>query len=663
MTTHGVKGSDVYDTTGKTVLDLSIMLNRGLPASTIQTYLGRIFETGTLEDKIDAFALAFQTRDVRGGKGERDLFYSMFSALQSLCPEAASATKPLIPMYGCWGDVRQMLVQFGWDQTLATTMLRQLHTDEVTPEDQPISLCAKWAPRAHGKRWKVLAKALARELFPGQRNADELYRHLVAKLNKRLETTEIAMCAENFSSLNPAKVPGRALKLYTKAFLNQPSVGKYPRQISQDLDRINAARMFSEHFDLSKKGLRKVNGANTVYPHELVGKALKHILGETLLTQGELDSLEAQWISIVAPIKALNTMGSALAMCDFSGSMNGDPLHVSMALGLIIAECNTGIFKDHILTFDSVPTLHKFASTGLLNRIAEVYPLAKGTSTDFQAAYNLLIQKMIDMGVPSGSGLKDVIVLTDMGFDEAKRHKSYNYGYERAVKTESSETHTQIVQRAFRLAGEQLYGTGNGWLAPRLVIWNLRPDYGTDFQATALETGVVQISGWSPSLLRVLTTKGADAMNPNAMLRAQLDDERYDPVRSAVIPVLTRLFGGITRSVSQGGTTLTTQAYAMEPQAAASTESSWTHSTQCSDNHPCQDCEEGDAFAQACAEHGCEDGTNCTCPELWAVAKATATAQVAQAVAAAQAAQPVFWGRAPCVGVTHVLPDSDDETD
>jgi hypothetical protein len=113
------------------------------------------------------------------------------------------------------------------------------------------------------------------------------------------------------------------------------------------------------------------------------------------------------------------TLANTLAMCDFSGSMSGDPLHVSMALGLIIASCNTGIFKDRILTFDSVPTLHKFRTTTLIGRVNEVRNLGQGLSTDFQAAYNLVLHTLKKHAVPVGQEPTDLIVLTDMGWDEA----------------------------------------------------------------------------------------------------------------------------------------------------------------------------------------------------------------------------------------------------
>lgn len=530
--THGTKGSDVYDSTGNKVLDLSIMLNRGLPAETITQELTKIFATGTAADKVDAFVLAYQTRDVRGGKGERDLFYHFYGALSQLHPEALKATLSLIPEYGCWRDVFKVM-PLSFNKELTDLVLKQLQKDEASAPDQTISLLAKHAPREHNTKEKALAASLSRQLYPGDGKAQMKWRKLLSSLNKRLQTVEVAMCSKNFASIDPAKVPGRALKLYTKGFLNQAT--KWRKAPSTDLDRITAAQNFTDHFALAAQGKAKVNGANTVYPHELVAAVLS----------GSYDrnAVEAQWLSIVAPIKALGALSRTLPMCDFSGSMGGDPMHVSMALGLLIAECNTGVFKDHMLTFDSTPTLHKFAHTGFVDRVNEVRHLAQGLSTDFQAAYNLVLNTMKYYGVPVGQEPKDLIVLTDMGWDAAcgaNQHSAYTQNkYMEATKTKAVETHPQIARRAFQLAGEQLFGMGNGWQAPRIVIWNLRAEF-KDFHASALETGVVQVSGWSPSLLKVLMTKGADALTPQAMLRAQLDDERYDPVRAAVAPFLNR---------------------------------------------------------------------------------------------------------------------------
>lgn len=540
----GVKGSDVYTTTGADLLDLSVMLNRGLSKESINAAVAKVLASGSKQDLEDLIVLTFQTRDVRGGKGERDLFYHLYTALQSntASQQPTQATLSLVPEYGYWADLFTEGMPVDKVARIAKAQLEQdeaalkahASASEGTPAPS-LSLLAKWLPREHSNKASEQAKAryLAHAFAPGDKKAHEHYRKRVAAVNKALQTMEITMCGKNFSALEPAKVPGRALKQYTKALLNQPVKGVHGRKVpSVDPDRVQCAERFTAHFSRAAKGEAKVHGAHTVYPHELVAKVMGY---NCILSTEEQDALEAQWRSIVDDLRTQGTrLQRSLAMCDFSGSMGGTPMYVSMALGLIIAELNTGLFKDCILTFDSTPTLHRFKSTGLVNRVREVQHLAQGTSTDFQAAYNLVLKTMVDGACPAGEEPTDLIVLTDMGWDDACG-ANFHYGHRHAVKTKDVETHLQIARRAFVKQGELLWGDGKGWAAPRCIVWNLRAEY-KDFHATANEAGVLNVAGWSPSLLKVLATQGMDAVTPAAMLRVQLDDPRYEPVREAIRP-------------------------------------------------------------------------------------------------------------------------------
>jgi hypothetical protein len=575
----GIKGSDVYASTTNKVLDLSVMLNRGLAETEIRSAIDAIVAAGDKTQLEDAFVLLFQTRDVRGGKGERDLFQHLWASLSTHRADLAASVLDLVPEYGCWQDLLQ-LATGPFQSKVYNLMLNQLKRDEkrladheatlatlavkdaefpplsggtsVKPARPKLSLVAKWLPREHSNNAadKAHASALASYLSPTSRAPQAEYRKRVAAVNKALGTVEITLCGGEWAGIEPSKVPGRALKQYRGAFLNQPVKGAHGRKVaSTNPDRVACAEHFTAHFSKAARGEAKVNGSDTVFPHELVKQVLEHggtydhYYGDTgpALEQADRDAIESQWRAIWDKVRAAGSLGRTLAMSDFSGSMAGDPMNVSMALGLGIAECNTGVFKDHLLTFDSTPTLHKFTATNFVDRVNEVRHLAQGTSTDFQAAYNLVLAHLKTHGVPPGQEPTDLIVLTDMGFDAATRGGDYGLytgsRHTEAVKTQETETHAQIARRAFKLAGEALFGEGKGWQAPRIVIWNLRAAY-KDFQAAALETGVVQVAGWSPSLLRVLMTHGADAMTPEAMLRAQLDDPRYDPVRSRIHPLL-----------------------------------------------------------------------------------------------------------------------------
>lgn len=575
--TTGVKGSDCFSSTGSGLTDLWLKLNRGYDLAALDAAVTAIWDQGTAQDREDLFVMAFQTRDIRGGKGERALFYTFWHTLNKLKPNAATRTIKLIPEYGYWEDLNKLAQGTNNGLTVATIIqhiVDQIRVDSaaLTEPNPKLTLVGRHAPREHNNKPedKALAKAIARRMFPDDKECNKKYRQKVSALANALKVAEVAMSAHNWSSLNPASMPGRCLKTKLKGLLNQPIKGsQYGRNhVLTDPDRIACAAKFTAHLDRSAKGEAKVKGANVVFPYELVEKALKHLDSAPFkqgrwvnydddndsdhmdehgyyenvpnpdhLSPTELNALDAQWLSIEDDTKALGALGSWLAMCDFSGSMGGKPLYNSMALGLLIAACNTGVFKDTILTFDSTPTLYKLKTTGLVSRVAEIRHLAQGLSTDFQAAYNLVLKTLIDASTPADQWPKYLLCLTDMGFDAACGFGGSNaYGggsYRQAVKTADHETHMQIIRRAFEKQGQALFGEAAAPAAPICVCWNLSGST-QDFQALSSEPGVLQVSGWSPSLIKLLATRGIDAFNSETLLRSVLDDPRYDAVRNAV---------------------------------------------------------------------------------------------------------------------------------
>ncbi len=75
-----------------------------------------------------------------------------------------------------------------------------------------------------------------------------------------------------------------------------------------------------------------------------------------------------------------------------------------------------------------------------------------------------------------------------------------------------------------------MWGPGNAWTPPRIVIWNVAAT-SKDFHAQKDEEGVIHLSGWSPSLFKVLTEEGAKVQTPMDALRIMLDADRYQPIR------------------------------------------------------------------------------------------------------------------------------------
>ena len=85
-TNIGIKGSDVYthDEIDDNRVILSTLLVRGCSKTTIETHFKNVLNDNYF---LDGILIAFMTRNIRGGKGERDLFLTMFSTLYTIFPE------------------------------------------------------------------------------------------------------------------------------------------------------------------------------------------------------------------------------------------------------------------------------------------------------------------------------------------------------------------------------------------------------------------------------------------------------------------------------------------------------------------------------------------------------------------------------------------------
>lgn len=581
-TAVGVKGSDVYTSLGlgNFMVALSSLLVRGVDVHTVEENVNKILEC-VLDDPREPevveelFVLAFQTRDIRGGKGERDASRHVFEALLNspLTSSIGLDLLDLIPEYGCWQDLFKLspiassrikeIVKGQIEQDeLALSRFSQepvwgwggQEPENMKPHTPKLSLLAKWMPREGQPGASEMAALLVPgTMFQGARMKQ--YRKRLSALNKALKTVEVPMCAKQWSHIVPAAVPGRAAKKYVKAFLNEKGTTRKGQVAAAGVlrhpdnqDRMECRQHFQEHFSKTASGEVKAKGADTLFPHEVVKKAFSLLNGNEYNSDdshaskqdgAEFDHLRGVWRAMVDAAKSGGGLGRSLAMCDFSGSMtcsgsNGDtPYWVSMALGLLISEVTTEEFKNTFLTFDSTPQIHTLPEGDLFTKLTSFDPssISQGTSTDFQKAMDLVLARCKAARVKPGQEPENLIVLTDMAWDQACGSADNNY--RNVVKTEGWQTHVEMIREAFKRAGEDMWGEGQGLKMPTIVIWNIASTC-QDFHATATTPGVVMLSGWSPSLFKVLQTKGVVQITPEEALKIQLEDARYDLVRARV---------------------------------------------------------------------------------------------------------------------------------
>lgn len=532
----GVKGSDIFthDEVNDTRVVLSALLVRGADDSMIQEKMKQILHENHIDD---AFVLAFMNRNIRGGKGERELFYTMYSLLLTHQRPLAVHLLDLVVHFGYWNDLfvlaeRNTNIK---DDVLNLVSQKILEDEANMIAKKPVSLLAKWIPREGKPLSKELANMLSKKPLIQARLAD--YRKRVSALNKYLNTTEIDMCANKWPDIKPEKVPARCMKLHTKAFLNE-KLKSHELRHPDDIDRNECRTHFQEYFKQTASGEKVAKGADTIYPHEIVNK-VSSLLHEC--SGDERNSLIGFWNAFVVKAKEGGGLGRSIPMCDFSGSMAGLPIQVSRALGLLISEVTIDAFKHKMLTFDSTPMMVDLPKSGdifhkveYLNRVSK---FGQGLSTDFQKAMDLVLENLVKHRVPVGQEPENLIVLTDMAWDQAYGSNELslytNNSYRRNVKTSPWQTHIQMIRENFKRAGEDMFGEGNGYKVPRIVIWNLSATC-HDMHAQANTEGVVMLSGWSPAMFKVLMAKGVEIQTPYTALRYQLDDSMYDIVRERI---------------------------------------------------------------------------------------------------------------------------------
>jgi len=515
----------------------------------------------------DLFVMTIQTRDCRGGKGERLVTYKMLLHLFKTYPNTVLQMLTLFGEYGYFKDYFQLFELTKEDATyepirskIIDLVANQLMEDEAilerrsTNSDKKVSLCAKYCPR-EGKHFDTGKKSayfeLVNKLYPAtgpHKINKKQYRQLIAKLTKALDVPEVKMCGKRFSDLDFGKVPSLCTKKFCKAFLNEkiksvplPEEEETGNRFPADEDRI-----------LCRQNLRqatldqKVKGKQ-VYPHEIV-ETLYNGRGVTSSLQKEV--FNAQWKDIranlleqLAAVAATTSgesgasvnVGKLVPLSDVSGSMSGTPMIVSIAMGILVSEVNHPAFRDRVLTFDSNPTWCSL--TGLSTIAQKVEKLRHapwGGSTDINKAFKLILDVVRENRLPVEE-VPDLIIFSDMQFDQA-------------VDQRQQKTQLDQVRAMFAEVGVEICGTP--YPAPKIIFWNLRSNT-VGFPAQADDENVQMLSGFSPSLLKAVLEGGPmeeveEVVNettgevtrvvkakptPYETLRKVLDDERYYPVR------------------------------------------------------------------------------------------------------------------------------------
>lgn len=418
MKAHSTSGSEVLDFFSKSgALRAGKNLAEGL----------RLFKRAYSADPLLALKALFYARDIRGGQGERQLFHDCIYWLANEQPEVVVKNIPAIVKYGRWRDLCALT------NTNAQDAAVKYWVEALRKRD---GLAAKWTPRS-GPWFAWLRKAM--DMKCGE------FRRMVAGMTTVIETQ---MCNKEWDQINYSHVPSQANVKYLKAFHR------------------NDGERYRKFIEKATKGEVKIN-SGTLYPSDLVKKTRGNFNDQSVA--------DALWSQLPDFIGGANQR--ILAMCDVSGSMSGEPMDVSIALGLYVSERLTGAFKDVILTFSAKPTFHKIIGSTLTQRVDNLERAQWDMNTNLELAFRTMLARANENSVSPEEMPTTLLIISDMQFDAA-------------MKTPSANAMSMIRAEYTRY----------GYELPKVVFWNVRASKGQPAKHNS--AGVALVSGYSPSIMK-----------------------------------------------------------------------------------------------------------------------------------------------------------------
>jgi hypothetical protein len=461
-------GAIMHSSSSNPIVDFFMLFVRGVSDEFIETHM----QTCWLFDPVKTIALIFNARDRENGKKEKNISNRALIWLKrNKFNTYAKNLHTYVTKYGRWKDVAYIALKHKTHGFEAKLFADQLRVDKDKLADpakcHEITLCAKWVSSEHDKidRECNLAHDIAEELFPDDPKKMEKFRkEFLSPLRKQIDIIERYMSANKWKDIKYDRVPAVASKRLRHAFEKHDPTGyaKFLQQVASGEKKI------------------KVTG---LLPHELVAYYLQNNVKQPD------ETIELQWKQLVENIKSKGILDNMLAIVDTSGSMTREfygiqPIYVSISLGILIAECNTGFFHKKIISFHSNPTPFIIKGNTLFEQVKHISDnLPAGYDTNFEEVFNYLIKSAQKFNIPPGNMPNKIICLSDMQFNEAATEK-----------TISDETLHQTIIKKYE---------NTGYNPPKFIYWNLSSEHNAVFPVQSLTENVAMISGFSEQLLKV----------------------------------------------------------------------------------------------------------------------------------------------------------------
>jgi len=381
--------------------------------------------------------------------------------------------------------------------------LKQMSNDELLEEAKKykLSLVGKWTPRevkpklTNYKANQEFRKDLMEMIFKiklTDKSSDmsrgfyeKILRKMLSILNQLIDTVEVKMTSNNrqFSTIDPAKVPSKALTKYRKAFLNEKlkEILKYDELDTGNRslleDRIKTRQNF-------KKGLLENVLKGDKQDLKILAREIMKVVNNGNSSELENQILDMQWTKLKESImKEVDKEDlSIIPVVDVSGSMGcADVMDIAIALGVMTSQVST--IKNVFITFSDYPELIQVRGDNIVEIFRNIKNSNWGYSTDIDKTYELILNLFVRNNVDKDIKFS-VLFLTDGQFNQMARTGAGNY-----------DTFYDRMKNKFEEKGFKYL--------PRTVFWNFNSK-SPGFPSEGTTMGLQLVSGYSANVLKTV---------------------------------------------------------------------------------------------------------------------------------------------------------------
>ncbi|MCR4778800.1 MAG: DUF2828 family protein [Lachnospiraceae bacterium] len=477
--TYTENGAVTYISTMSDCLDLFATIGAMRKAS--DNEIINRFIKAFAENPDYAIKILFYARDIRGGLGERKLFKTVLRYLAENEPEVVEKNMKYIQEYGRFDDLL-VLIDSPCEDKLIDYYREQLDKDvKAANEGKEISLLAKWMPSINTSDADrvALAKRLARKM--GYSAAS--YRKTLSFLREQIKIIENNMRMKDYS-FEYERQTSKSLYKYRQAFIR------------------NDAKRYREFLDRSAED-HSVMHTGTLTPYEVVAPIVDVNNRTKKFTKDERNALDVTWNALENYVGSEN----AIAVVDGSGSMYWDgkpsPAAVAQSLGIYFAEHNTGVFKNHFITFSSRPQLVKIKGKDIVDKMNYCMSFNECSNTNIEATFDLILKTAVKNKLKQEELPTKLYIISDMEFDQCAEN--------------STLTNMENAKRKFE---------SKGYILPQIVFWNVS-SRNRQQPVKMDEKGVILVSGCTPQVFSMVKE---DCLDPYHFMIEVISSKRYEKI-------------------------------------------------------------------------------------------------------------------------------------